>query len=79
MLADEENDALFDIRENWEVIYLQLRPEINAHFGNLQEISGYIHHLKKVKEKSKKYSGIIWSKLYLLDFKKKVKDFQQLP
>ena len=70
-LADEENDALLDIRKNWRSHI----PTVEAGdkctlFGNLQEISGYIRSSKKGEgEKQKIFWDNMRSKLYLLDLK----------
>lgn len=71
VLADEENDALLDIRKNWRSHI----PTVEAGdkctlFGNLQEISGYIRSSKKGEgEKQKIFWDNMRSKLYLLDLK----------
>lgn len=71
VIADEENDALLDIRKNWRS-YI---PTVEAGdkctlFGNLQEISGYVRSSKKSEEKNQKaFWEKMRTKLALLDLK----------
>lgn len=71
VLADEENDALLDIRKNWRNYVPTVEPGDKCTlFGNLQEISGYVRTSKKAeREKQKIFWEKMRSKLYHLDLK----------
>lgn len=71
VIADEENDALLDIRKNWRSHLPTVEPGNKCTLlGNLQEISGYIRSSKKGEgEKQKIFWEKMRSKLALLDLK----------
>lgn len=71
VIAEEENDALLDIRKNWRSYIPTVEPGDKCTlFGNLQEISGYIRSPKMGEgEKQKIFWEKMRSKLALLDLK----------
>ena len=71
VLADEENDALLDIRKNWRShIPTVEHGDKCTLFGNLQEISGYIRSSKKGEgKKQKEFWEEMRLRLDILDLK----------
>lgn len=69
VLADEENDALLDIRKNWRSYIPTVEPGDKCTLmGNLQEISGYIRSSGE-KEKQDNFWAKLRNKVPYLDLK----------